>query len=383
MRVTDFLFEAEQRLAEAKLKGRAFNHLEDLVFFYGTEGVSEALDHLREVATAEGSQSIRMKWDGAPQVYWGRETKGGPLLLAGHNGWGRGVKTDNPAELQDFIANGSGNPRTPEEKANRDAFAKQFASWYPYFDRATPKEFTGFVYADGLFFERPELDKQGVYNFCPNPKSQTCYHVKADSELGRRISKADIMVVGHGYFPEYGMPDQMQRPMDDFSMFNGTPELIVMGPIYNTKPVEIELNRLDDAQEYARRHARNIDGFLEGMKGLSDLKEIIYRYVNQSAKAKQLDNISGSHFFDWLGKSNVSAPKQEKIAQLNSTYGNAIDQIITLVKMIQAVKDEVIDQVEGPQGDIWDSHGEGRVRYAGDGKKFGNVKFVPRKRWTP
>lgn len=383
MRVTDFLFEAEQRLAEAKLKGRAFNHLEDLVFFYGTEGVSEALDHLREVATAEGSQSIRMKWDGAPQVYWGRETKGGPLLLAGHNGWGRGVKTDNPAELQDFIANGSGNPRTPEEKANRDAFAKQFASWYPYFDRATPKEFTGFVYADGLFFERPELDKQGVYNFCPNPKSQTCYHVKADSELGRRISKADIMVVGHGYFPEYGMPDQMQKPMDDFSMFNGTPELIVMGPIYNTKPVEIELNRLDDAQEYARRHARNIDGFLEGMKGLSDLKEIIYRYVNQSAKAKQLDNISGSHFFDWLGKSNVSAPKQEKIAQLNSTYGNAIDQIITLVKMIQAVKDEVIDQVEGPQGDIWDSHGEGRVRYAGDGKKFGNVKFVPRKRWTP
>lgn len=383
MRVTDFLFEAERRLAEAKLKGRAFNHLEDLVFFYGTEGVREALDHLREVATAEGSQSIRMKWDGAPQVYWGRETKGGPLLLAGHNGWGRGVKTDNPAELQDFIANGSGNPRTPEEKANRDAFAKQFASWYPYFDRATPKEFTGFVYADGLFFERPELDKQGVYNFCPNPKSQTCYHVKADSELGRRISKADIMVVGHGYFPEYGMPDQMQKPMDDFSMFNGTPELIVMGPIYNTKPVEIDLNRLDDAQEYARRHARNIDGFLEGMKGLSDLKEIIYRYVNQSAKARQLDNISGSHFFDWLGKSNVSAPKQEKIAQLNSTYGNAIDQIITLVKMIQAVKDEVIDQVEGPQGDIWDSHGEGRVRYAGDGKQFGHIKMVNRRKWIP
>ena len=382
MRATDFLFEAE-RLKEAKSLGRAFNHLEDLVFFYGTEGVQEALAHLEEVATAEGSQSIRMKWDGAPQVYWGRETKGGPLLLAGHNGWGRGVKTDNPKDLENFIANGSGNPRTPEEKANRDAFASQFASWYPYFDRATPKEFTGFVYADGLFFERPELDKNGVYNFCPNPKSQTCYHVKADSDLGQRISKADIMVVGHGYFPEYGMPDQAQKPMDDFSMFNSTPELIVMGPIYNTKPVKVELNRLDDTQEYARRHARNIDGFLEGMKGLSDLKEIIYRYVNQSAKAKQLDDLSSQHFFEWLAKSNVSQNKQAKIAELNSTYGNATEQIFTLVKMIQGVKDEVIDQVEGPQGDIWDSHGEGRVRYAGDDKKFGNVKFVPRKRWTP
>lgn len=382
MRATEFLFEA-QRVQEAKSLGRAFNHLEDLVFFYGTEGVEEALSHLRDVATAEGSQSIRMKWDGAPQVYWGRETRGGPLLLAGHNGWGRGVKTDNPKELQDFIANGSGNPRTPEEKANRDQFAANFASWYPYFDRATPDEFVGFVYADGLFFERPELDNEGVYNFCPNPKSQTCYHVKADSDLGQRISKADIMVVGHGYFPEYGMPDQAQKPMDDFSMFNSTPELIVMGPIYNTKPVTVELNRLDDTQEFARRHARNIDGFLEGMKGLSDLKEIIYRYVNQSAKAKQLDDLSAQHFFTWLENSNVSQNKQTKIAELNNTYGNAIDQIIMLVKMIQAVKDEVIDQVEGPQGDIWDTHGEGRVRYAGDDKKFGNVKFVPRKRWTP
>jgi hypothetical protein len=46
------------------------------------------------------------------------------------------------------------------------------------------------------------------------------------------------------------------------------------------------------------------------------------------------------------------------------------------------MKDEVIDQVEGEQGDIWDTNGEGRVRYGGD-KKFGNVKLVPRKRWTP
>jgi hypothetical protein len=51
--------------------------------------------------------------------------------------------------------------------------------------------------------------------------------------------------------------------------------------------------------------------------------------------------------------------------------------------MIQRMKDEVIDQVEGEQGDIWDTNGEGRVRYADPNKKFGNVKLVPRKRWTP
>ena len=91
MRANEFISET-RRLFELKKLGRAFNHLEDLVFFYGTKGVQEALAHLRELATQQGAESIRMKWDGAPQVYWGREQKGGPLVLTGHNGWLRGPK---------------------------------------------------------------------------------------------------------------------------------------------------------------------------------------------------------------------------------------------------------------------------------------------------
>jgi len=52
--------------------------------------------------------------------------------------------------------------------------------------------------------------------------------------------------------------------------------------------------------------------------------------------------------------------------------------------MIMDLKDDVINQIEsGEKGEIWDTEGEGRVRYAGQGKQFGNVKLVPRKRWTP
>jgi hypothetical protein len=47
------------------------------------------------------------------------------------------------------------------------------------------------------------------------------------------------------------------------------------------------------------------------------------------------------------------------------------------------LKDSVIDQVENAHGEVWDTNGEGRVRYADQNKKFGNVKLVPRKRWTP
>jgi hypothetical protein len=83
-------------------------------------------------------------------------------------------------------------------------------------------------------------------------------------------------------------------------------------------------------------------------------------------------------------KTKVSAPKQEKIIAMSKAHGNVLDEIFKIVKAIQILKDNVIDQIEsGPKAEIWDTHGEGRVRYADQNKQFGHVKFVPRKRWTP
>jgi len=376
------LFVETVEVAKKKL-GRAFNHLEDLVFFYGTEGTIEALDHLKEIATEEGSKSIRMKWDGNPQIYWGRETANGPLILSGHNGWSRGAKTDNPEAVKDFIANKSGTPKTPEEKAQRDAFAEKFANLYPAFDAATPKDFVGFVYADALFLERPQLDNQGIYNFCPNPKSKTCYHVRASSELGKRISGADVMVVGHAYFPKFGMDDSEQEPLDDFNQFNSNPKLIVQGPIYNTKPVKIDTSKIDSVEQYSQQHSAEIDGFLSDTAGLSDLKNILYTYVNQTAKARQLANLGIQNFKNWLQASKVSAGKQQKIQEKMNAHPNAVESMFSMVKQIQAVKNDILKQIDGEQGDIWDTNGEGRVRYAGTNKKFGNIKLVNRDLWTP
>ena len=371
-----------KELIEAKQLGRAFNHLEDLVFFYGSEGTLEALEHLEDMASESGSNSIRMKWDGNPQIYWGRAEKGGPLVLAGHNAWAKGVAATSPEEVADFIINKSGNPKTPEEVAARKEFGNKFASLYKDFDLATPNDFVGFVYADGLFLDPPQQEN-GVYTFCPNPKSQTCYHVRAESELGQRIEGADIMVVGHAYFPTFGAPDSSQEPMQDFSAFDKNPNLIVLGPVYNSKKVNVNLGAISKVAEFVKKHKQQVDGFLAGVPGLADLKNIIYTYVNQTAKAKRLDNLSDQDFFQWLEQSKVSKPKQQKIADLNTQFKGATGAIFELVKMIQRMKDEVIDQLEGEQGDIWDTNGEGRVRYADMGKQFGNVKLVPRKRWTP
>ena len=377
------LFSGLQEASEPKQLGRAFNHLEDLVFFQGSAGTMEALSHIKDFASKEGAESIRMKWDGNPQIYWGRETKNGPLILGGHNGWSKGAKTSSPDEIKDFIVNKSGSPKTPDEVKAREQFADQFANLYNYFDKGTPRDFVGFVYADGLFLQRPQLDKEGVYTFCPNPKSQTCYHVRKNSGLGKRISNADVMVVGHAYFPQWGMPDSAQKPISDFSQFNGNSKLVVLGPIYNSKPVAVDTTAVSNVEKYLSQHAQQIDSFLADTAGLSDLKNIIYTYVNQTAKAKALDSLGAKSFNNWLATSKVSPGKQQKIQEKTTANPQALEAVFTLVKMIQNMKDEIIDQIEGEQGDIWDTHGEGRVRYAGQDKQFGNVKLVPRKRWTP
>ena len=362
--------------------GRAFNHLEDLVFFYGSEGATEAIQHLREMATVKGAASVRMKWDGNYQIYWGREQEFGPLMFAGHNGWSKGYKTSNPADLVEFITDKSGSPKTPEECAARLEFAHSFASLYDLFDAATPKDFVGFVYADVLFSQKQQINENNVFEFRPNPKSQTCYHVHIDSVLGKRIKDAHVMVAGHAYFSEFGMDDSDQIPIDDFTIFDNTAELIVQGPIYNRQLISVSENTLEKLETYVAQYATEIDRFLEGVVGLSDLKDIIYRYVNQTAKAKSLNQLGVVHFFDWLKHSKVSAGKQTKIQSINNQ--NALVAIFGLVKQIMDIKDSIIDQIEsGVKGDIWDSCGEGRVRYSALDKKFGNIKLVPRKRWTP
>lgn len=367
-----------------KQLGRAFNHLEDLVFFHGSQGTIEALQHIKDMTTQDGANSIRMKWDGAPQVYWGREEINGPLILAGHNGWARGANYDNPDDVADFIANQSGKNLTDEQLVERIKFAQQFAGLYHVLDDATPNDFKGYIYGDAMFMNRPDLDDSGVYSFSPNPKSDTCYHVKHDSHLGQRISVADVMLVGHAYFQEFGMQDHDQQPMSCFKQFNNTSDIIVLDPVYNSKIPSICENSVVQLEDYVSQHATHIDRFLESMTGLSDLKEIIYRFHNQTAKAKRLEYVSVDEFWNWLARSKVSNPKQQRIQQLNKDNNNALDAIFNLVKSIQDMKDVLIDDFErAHDADIWDTNGEGRVRYADQNKQFGHVKFVPRKRWIP
>jgi hypothetical protein len=378
--------------------GRPFNHPEHLVFFKGSRGTLEALGHFKEIADEkEGGTTVRRKWDGNPQVYWGREKKNGPLILAGHNQWSRGVKATSQHDVYDFIANQSGNAKTPEEQKQRQQFATNFANLYPLFDAATPKDFVGFVYADNLFGVEPnnpkQLEKptkeypQGIWTFCPNPISKTCYHVDAGSELGQRIAKAQVMVVGHATFDTFGAADREQQPMDDFSMFNATPGLIVQGPIYTDTAPEIDSSPIDEMISYVDEHGSAVDNFLDSLPD-PDKNGIFYPFFNQMsnlhAQGKQdFGSISGKTFIDWMQKKGVSGKKQQHIVDMIQQHPGGLDAIFFLIKGIRNMKDQIDAGIrQQPRKEIWDTNSEGHVRYAQKHHKYGNIKIVPTT-WVP
>jgi hypothetical protein len=378
--------------------GRPFNHPEHLVFFKGSNGTLEALQHFKEIAEEKpGKTTVRRKWDGNPQVYWGRETKNGPLILAGHNQWARGVKSTNAHDVYDFIATQSGKVKTPEEQEKRNQFATNFANLYPLFDAATPKNFVGFVYADNLFGVEPENPKrltppseeypEGVWEFSPNPLSHTTYHVDAGSDLGRRITGAQVMIVGHATFPSFGAADRDQAPKDDFSEFNQTPNLIVQGPIYTDQAPALDMSAVDNMIEYTNQHAGVIDGFMNSLPD-PDKNGIFYPFFNQMsnlhATGKQdFNSISGQTFTDWMTKKGVSAKKQQHIIAMTQANPGGLDAIFHLIKGIRNMKDTVDAAIQSqPRKEIWDTHGEGHVRYAQKQHKYGNIKIVPTS-WAP
>jgi hypothetical protein len=373
-----------QILTEAPKVGRAFQHIEDLVLINGSDGAQTAINKLADIS--RNPQQIRWKWDGKPQVYWGREPDG-KFIMVGHNGWLKKTidgKSQSPAELARFIMQ-TGKAETQEEIANRQRFATEFASLWSLFEAATPSNFRGYVYGDLLFMARPKL-QNGAYSFTPN---NVTYTVSSTSELGQRISKATAAVVGHAFFPQFGMGDDEQQPISDFSAFNKTQGLIVLGPRYAASQPQIDTSKLAELQKYVAANKGAIDAFLNdqnlaAMK-MSSFKNVLYNFNNQMARVGTTTSLA-DNFLKWLPSSRQSEPMQNKIRDWVSKNQKGFIATFAVLENLRAVKNNIIAQLDTEQGDIQqttkgEAGGEGYVVYGKTGEP--NVKLVPRHRWTP
>jgi|AntAceMinimDraft_12_1070368.scaffolds.fasta_scaffold13043_2 hypothetical protein len=367
MRAYEFLREAEAPVA--KKVGREFNHLEDLVFTE-TNGAKRAVEVLKSLA--QDARDVSIKWDGNPTVYWGRD-EDGTFRMVGKNNWGREEgKSSSPEELKQFImSRGKGEDW-------REKFASDMAGLWPVFEAATPKDFRGYIYGDILFHPgKPYESGNGKIMFTPN---QTTYEVRATSPIGQRIGKSKIAVAAHKQLDYFG--DKTGNDLTDVKQLNATPALVVFGQTYVSHQPAVNADNLGVIEKLVNQSGAAIDRLLAPVLGLSDLKTIIYTFVNNQSKAKALDKIDTGTFFQWMQGSKVSPPKQAKITEINKANAGVMDTMFTLVRELMKAKDEVIAELDQATGDIT-AHTGGKAGGEGYMSTKDAVKLVPRDRWTP
>lgn len=364
MRFTEF----RTVLTEAAKVGREYQHLEDLVFVKGSAGALEAANILEKMGG--DSSDIAIKWDGNPTIYWGREPDG-TFVLVGKNGWGKNKSTSSQ-DLSRFIQNSG---KGAEEEPWRKDFGTEMAEVFELMKSATPPNFRGYVYGDLLYSPRkPFSTTDGAVEFEPN---KVKYTVDTKSQLGDRIAKSKVGVVVHTKFDEWG--SKSGTPIKDVSELNSQ-DAVVLGQTYVTHQPTVDTKEVDSIRKQVQSKAKAVDAFLKGTQGLSNPGQIIYTYLNQMGKAKNLSQLE-SNFFNWLKQSKVSQGQQAKITELEEQTGG-LSAILGLVKQIMSVKDHIIDQLDNADADVkattkGEKGGEG---YVALGSK---TKLVPRGRWQP
>lgn len=369
--------------AAAPSVGRKYQHIEDLVFTGipskdispGVEAGIQAVRIIRDMASQSKGKS-EIKWDGSPVLYWGRN-EAGEFQLYPKNAWDylkrgtkqtkSGVSTEmnSPEDVRKFIL-GTGNTESGKEK-QRQNYANQLASLWNYFEKISPE--SGFI-EGGLLFHpgQPAVlnPKTGDYDFTPNI---TSFHIPADSDLGKRIKTAKVMIAATGYYETIGTSDETRYP-DAESL--STSDVIVQGTTYIEQAPGIDETLVDQAEEFISTNGESINSFLAPKPGLSKVGDILYKFYNQNLRIAGIKQ----QFANWANE-NLSSAQANKVVS-----DPGLDAVLTAVEKLSVAKLDMYKRASaGTHGGIRQTKPEGYVYQDPDTGQF--VKAISQADWAP
>jgi len=345
------------------LTGREYQHLEDLVFCEEL-GARHALYIIKNLP----NYTMSIKWDGAPTIYFGRGSDN-KFRLVGKNGWGREL-VDTPEELEQWALSRGKNEWW------RPKFARQLADLWRTLEPVS--HFKGYVYADVLW-DTVSLKRlaRGNFYFKPN---QVTYVVQEESEIGNLIKDAKVGMAMHTLYMNFG--DHAGVPISNTIDITGN-TVFAMPLTLVTDGIVMPSDKILELEKLVSRHSGSIDRLLEKRSGLSDLRDIIYKYVNYMVKKYRVAKLSDiKEFTAWIDSSTLSFRKQGRIKDLVNSNTDTFVAMFEIVLKIADIKNEVIYKLDQAPANISAmtnslTGGEGYII------QEEKIKLVPRSRWVP
>jgi hypothetical protein len=327
------ILEAEQAGVGGRAKG--IEHLEDLVFRRGTQGIVDALTIVQQAT--EQPSSVTAKWDGKPAVIFGRKPSTGEFVLTDGSGFeakGYDGLATSPQMMADIQSRRSGD---------RTELIEVYRRLFPILEAALPSNFRGYVKGDLLYMQRPPL-VSGNYVFRPNTIE---YRIPATSNLGRRIANSDIGVAVHSMYADVGEPRQ---PLSRVS-FNPVPGLMLERPA-TPRQLEADSTIVKQLKQLVRKDGAAINTLFNPVElrahKITDLARLCVDFINTKVGSPLNPGTLLPEFGEWL-QTRVTPQKFRNIVEyLQSPSSNtpALAAAFTAFILLHDLKMHLLRQAD-------------------------------------
>lgn len=335
------LVEAETAGVGGRAKG--IEHLEDLVFRRGTQGIRDALaivDHAIQMP-----KTTTAKWDGKPAVIFGRKPATGEFVLTDGSGF-EAKGYDGLATSPQMMANIQRN-----RGGNRDELIQIYATLFPALEAALPPNFRGYVKGDLLYMQTPPVDA-GNYVFQPNTVQ---YKIPVKSALGQRIGASQIGIAMHSMYADQG---DARQPLKGVG-FNEVPGLMLEKPA-SPSSLETETQAEKQLKQIISTQGKAIDLLFNPVElrahKITDLAKLCVDYINTKVGTRLNPQTLLPEFGEWL-QTKVTPSKFRNIVEyLNSPTSNtdalasAFTAFILLHDLKMHLKRQADKQYPGQEG---------------------------------
>jgi hypothetical protein len=327
------LVEAEEPGVGGRAKG--IEHLEDLVFRQGTQGIKNALEIVRHAT--ENPRTTTAKWDGMPAVIWGRKPATGEFVLTDGSGFeakgydGLATSPQMMAQIQ--------NTR----KGDRTGIINLYTKLFPVLEASLPANFRGYVKGDLLYMSTPP-EIAGNYVFRPNTVE---YKIPARSNLGQRIGNSVIGIAVHSMYSDVG---DARQPLKGVA-FNEVPGLMLERPA-TPRALVTEPGKVKELKQLIRTDGAAIATLFNPAElrahKITDLAKLCVDYINTKVGAPLNPQTLLPEFGQWL-QTKVTPSKFRNIVEyLESPTSNspALAAAFTAFMLLHDLKMDILKQAD-------------------------------------
>lgn len=350
------IFEADV-MPQVGGRAKGIEHIEDLVFRNGTNGIRQALaviEHMKE----NTRQSTTVKWDGKPALVFGRMPDGTFVLtdVSGFTAKGYNGLFTSPRQVMNHLAARDKEAEAQGKAAGRvSSLGPMYQKLWPMLETAVPENFKGFIQGDLLYTSTPP-EVAGNLEFKPNT---VAYKIPASSKLGQEIADSEVGIAIHTRIKEPGGAKQpLGRP--NLNPVDGLLLLEPIRPAENVQPVDSKI--VKQLKQLVTKHGAAIDGLFNPTDlraaQVTDLPKLCIDYINwtihNSGNDNQMiDNFEPVNFLkEFIGgylRGAVSERKYQNIGQyITSPRSNqvGITAAFTAFILLHNIKMDILQQLD-------------------------------------